>query len=109
MGKKRRLNKAKAKFAHKLSAHPRARLLATQTSSTDDVRVEIENVSNTHETMVVAEVEAVTTQKKEVVPKIEAPRTTPKKTARTKRPPAKKKTTTRKSAAKKAASTEKRA
>ncbi len=107
MGKKRRLNKAKAKFAHKLSAHPRARLLATPTSNTQEVQVE--SPPAPQEPVVAAEVKPTPTSKKEVAPTTEATPPTPKKTTRTKRPPAKKKTTTRKSRAKKAPSTEKRA
>jgi len=43
MGRKRRLNSAKAKFNAKHALHPRARLLATQRETTEDPPIVVES------------------------------------------------------------------
>ena len=100
MGKKRRLKSANAKFAHKHSAHPRARLLASQ--YTDEEETAVENTTTTEEPTATVEDKAIPPVRETTAPKLEAIAPTPKKAPRTKRTPAKKKTTTtRKSRAQK--------
>ena len=101
MGKKRRLKSANAKFAHKHSAHPRARLLTSQ--YTDEEEATVENTATTEEPTATVEVKVVPPAEETIKPKLEAVAPTPKKATRIKRTHAKKKTTTtRKSRAKKA-------
>jgi len=103
MGKKRRLKSANAKFAHKHSAHPRARLLTSL--YTDEEETTVENTTTTEEPTATVEVEAISPVKEADKPKLEVVAPTPKKAPRTKRPRAKKKTTTtRKSRARKTTS-----
>ena len=103
MGKKRRLSSAKAKFATKHSAHPRARLLAAAADTTENVEATPVVETKVEATPTPVAVETVT-------PEVEVKTVSPKKTTTTKRPPPKKKATApRKSKSKKTTSTEKRA
>ena len=103
MGKKRRLKSANAKFAHKHSAHPRARLLTYQHA--DEEETTVENTAITEEPTATVEVKAVPPVEETIKPKFETTAPTPKKAPRPKRTRAKKKTaTTRKSRAQKTTS-----
>ena len=73
MGKKRRLNSAKTKFAAKRSAHPRAKLLAQQaaveTETIEEVLPEVVEVVTETAPKTTTAKKTTTTKKKATVPK----------------------------------------
>tara|TARA_Y100001963_G_scaffold43962_1_gene61702 strand:- start:9541 stop:9894 length:354 start_codon:yes stop_codon:yes gene_type:complete len=104
MGKKRRLNSAKAKFAAKHASHPRARLLANttieQATNTETTSVDAENISEktqntTHATLTPKEDNIVSnpTIKSPTLTTKTAPKTTTVKKTTKKAPRRPKKTT----------------
>ena len=104
MGKKRRLNSAKAKFAAKHASHPRARLLAnttteqatnTETTSVDAVDTSEKTQNTTHATLTPKEDNIVSnpTIKSPTLTTKTAPKTTTVKKTTKKAPRRPKKTT----------------